>query len=1453
MRLSTVVSLSVGLVALVSVALVGRVIGPQLERQASVQSGMSAQRLATLALNAASRISAERGPANGALGSELPLPEDRVVALAAARSATDEALRETESALRAVPDLPRAEVVTDALAVASRQLAGARNQIDGLIKRPRAERRDTEVTAAVNAMIGVIPRLAPGLNVLENTLAQSDPALINFVMIARLTTELRDYAGQLGSVFTAPFVARRPLTVEEHAHIERLTGVIQTLDYQLRLVFDKTGSPPELKNALAVIDDQFTAGGLPLVRRIQEIGRVGGDYGMTAAEFAKIYVPQMNVILELRAAALKKISDRMSAIDGESRQALLISQCLTVLAALSVLGSFLLILFRLSRPLTKVNKALQQLANGEQQIDVPVAPWRDEIGEVVDAVKRLVLVVSEREQEMYVSGVVAGITSDLQVADNFEQLAQALFSRLARSLQMACGSFYRYDSESLGLQLVGGYARQGDADLDERIPLGHGLAGECAKERRAILIDNPPASYLRGQTILASAPAQAVLLLPVISNGELLGVIELAVLQSIDTSGRAVIDAVLPVLAMRMEILARSERTQGLLAATREQAKALEAKQDEIGKLLAEQNAVFDNAPHGIIYSGDGIILRANKRIAEYFGCSLDELIGKPSENIYSSNESFRAMGAQVGPDLAAGKTVHLEWEFPRRNGSTFCAMLSGRAIELSGCQRAAIWMFEDISERKRLETEMRESEARMRQILELTPVGCSINTENGVPVFRNRRLCELLGYSAEDLATLNVSAYWYNPEDRLPFVEALRRDGKVVDYKAQFVRADGTPITVLINSSMEQLFGARHIVTWSYDITQRAVAESAIREARDAAEEAARAKSDFLANMSHEIRTPMNAIIGMAHLVLKTDLTVRQRDYVKKIQGSGQHLLGIINDILDFSKIEAGKLAVEKADFELDKLLDNVANLVSEKTSAKGLELVFDVAPDVPHALVGDSLRMGQVLINYANNAVKFTERGEVDIIFRVKERTEKDVLLYCAVRDTGIGLTPEQQGKLFQSFSQADASTTRKYGGTGLGLSISKKLAELMGGEVGVDSEQGKGSTFWFTARLGIGAARVRELIPDPDLRGRHVLVVDDNENARLVIDDLLTAMTFRVEEVDSGKAAIDSIKQKAGTPESFEIVFLDWQMPGMDGIEAARQIKSLGLASEPHLVMVTAYGREEVLKEASDAGIEDVLIKPVNASLLFDTAMRVLGCGQAGAGTRSAGDAPSLLFEDMAKLKGARILLVEDNDLNQEVACEILRDAGFFVDIAENGQIAVDKVTRNDGEPWDIVLMDMQMPVMDGVTATTEIRKDVRFNDLPIVAMTANAMQQDKDRCLTAGMVDFITKPIEPDDLWATLRRWIKPGHHVAPGNDVKAAEAGAAIDPEKLRLVCAKLAALLADDDSEAGDMLDDNSDLLRAAFPKTYRAIDSAIKGFDFEAALAKLKEAAATAGVEVAA
>jgi len=648
-------------------------------------------------------------------------------------------------------------------------------------------------------------------------------------------------------------------------------------------------------------------------------------------------------------------------------------------------------------------------------------------------------------------------------------------------------------------------------------------------------------------------------------------------------------------------------------------------------------------------------------------------------------------------------------------------------------------------------------SEKQFRSIFENAQIGINFFSIDGKQHFSNSALSNMLGYSSEELSHLEQWDSITHPDERdanaAPFAELLEGQRDSLEYEQRLIHKDGH--IVIADGRFSLIRDAagrpRFVVYLAEDITARKHAESELVAAKEVAEAATRIKSEFLANMSHEIRTPMNAIIGMSHLALKTDLNPRQKGYVRKIQQSGQHLLGIINDILDFSKIEAGKLTVENIDFDLDKVLENVTNLISEKATARGLELIFDVDPAVSTHPKGDPLRLGQILINFCNNAVKFTEKGEIVVKARVQEEDDRGQLVYFAVSDTGIGLTEEQMSRLFQAFEQADTSTTRQHGGTGLGLAISKKLAQLMGGEVGVTSEVGKGSTFWFTAYLGKGDG-VAKRSSRPELRGRRVLVIDDNAQAREVLSSMLLSMTFLVDEAPSGHEGIELVRQAAARNQHYDVVFVDWQMPGIDGIETGRQIRALHLTPAPHLVMVTAYGREEVLRKAEQSAFENVLIKPVTPSMLFDSVVDVLG----GDHQPSAESQPSGSEElDLTPLRGARILLVEDNELNREVALGLLEDAHLNIDIAEHGAAAIQQISKND---YAVVFMDMQMPVMDGITATKAIRSNPRFANLPIIAMTANAMDRDREQCLAAGMNDHLGKPIDPDKLFATLLRWV-----------------------------------------------------------------------------------------------
>ena len=677
------------------------------------------------------------------------------------------------------------------------------------------------------------------------------------------------------------------------------------------------------------------------------------------------------------------------------------------------------------------------------------------------------------------------------------------------------------------------------------------------------------------------------------------------------------------------------------------------------------------------------------------------------------------------------------------------------RKDEIGSIARA-LKAFRDLTERQK--TELAAAEDQFRQILASTSEGIIKVLADGSIAFANPAGAITLGYMPEDMAGKSIGIFLHSPHhaaQQRPVQESpifqTANDGQLrrVNRETLWRRdCSSFPVEYCVTPLHQdgQLIGA---VVSFHDITERERNEYALQEAKELAEEASRAKADFLANMSHEIRTPMNAIIGMTYLALKADPNPRQQGYLSKIQQAGRHLLEIINNILDFSKCESGKMVLDIVPLNLSDVLANVLSIVTDKASAKDLEIIFDISADVPNEMIGDPLRLGQIFINYVNNAVKFTEKGEISIVARLVDDDEMTVTLRFEVRDTGIGLSGEQKSRLFQCFEQGDTSISREYGGTGLGLVIAKRLAEMMEGSVGVDSVLGRGSTFWFSARLGKrgeGGARSSK----PGLTNRHVLVVDDSSSAREALVHMLTAMSLRVQSVSSGEAAIDAVR--ASTADPFDIVFVDWRMPVMDGLQVCARIKQITSIS-PRLVLVTAFDGDEAFNGAESVGCDAVLIKPVTPSTMLDAIMRVLWL-ETGEIDDSDDDVIAEVVPSATALIGASVLLVEDNEFNQQVATEILEGFGANVELASNGAVAVTKVTFGT---FDAVLMDMQMPVMDGITATQEIRK-LGFTNLPIVAMTANAMQQDRERCLAAGMDDHLPKPVNPHELAETLAKWI-----------------------------------------------------------------------------------------------
>jgi two-component system, sensor histidine kinase and response regulator len=758
----------------------------------------------------------------------------------------------------------------------------------------------------------------------------------------------------------------------------------------------------------------------------------------------------------------------------------------------------------------------------------------------------------------------------------------------------------------------------------------------------------------------------------------------------------------------------------------------------------------------GIVVHDNGIIKDLNSSLLKLLGYEHEEMLEKDLlEFIYFEDRPM------VQKNILLDFTSPYEIRFVKKSGEAFFTEIQGKTIQVHGKEfrMAAI---RDITERKQAEDALHDSEIRMRSITDSAYDAILMMDQIGQISYWNPAAERIFGYTSAEAIGQNLNKLIIPSKYRKAYRVAClalqqNEDGKAAGEILSFEvkRKDKKKISIQLSLSSVQISSGKYSVGIIRDVTEQKKNEAELLKAKEIAEEATGAKSEFLANMSHEIRTPMNAIIGFSGLVKKTDLTPKQTDYIKKIESSAKSLLGIINDILDFSKIEAGKLELETVEFRLDDVINDTVSMLSDKAAEKNIEFINSISGNVPLALIGDPLRIGQILINLVNNAIKFTEKGHVLVRTDLLKQGETTCQIKFSVSDTGIGLTEAQRSKLFSAFSQADTSVTRRFGGTGLGLTISKRLVEMMNGRIFVESEFGVGSTFSFIIDFMMQAKeKNRKTFDNDKLHHLKVLIVDDNEMSREILKEQVSSFHISAVTVDSGRAAISALEKEADS-KPYDLVIMDWRMPEMDGIEVVKVItKDKDIKHKPRTILVSAFGREDIVKKAEKIGINAFLMKPINQSLLFDSIINIFGMEKKDIPIQS----PESEIENntIDRVDGIYVLLVEDNEINQEVAVEILSSAGATVDIASNGKEAVEAVKKSN---YDVVLMDLQMPIMGGYEATKIIRTQEQHKELPIIAMTAHAMQGIKTECMEAGMNDYVSKPIDPRNLFSTIKKWVK----------------------------------------------------------------------------------------------
>jgi PAS domain S-box-containing protein len=794
-----------------------------------------------------------------------------------------------------------------------------------------------------------------------------------------------------------------------------------------------------------------------------------------------------------------------------------------------------------------------------------------------------------------------------------------------------------------------------------------------------------------------------------------------------------------------------ADRTGELDARTRELAQVnLDMKQEMEQRALVEANilrakreweATVDAATDLLILTDStGSIYRVNRPVIQRLQKSYKEVLGH--------NINRLLFGAAENDDvLITSGTVQLEvlpgW-----------FELKTHPVTLEGGEPGVVYSLHDVSERVEAEEEVSRQKEFFEVLFQNLPTAVVVldNEDNVLSV--NPAFERLYGYTPEEAFQRPVDELVNLPETVTEAAEITKKaSSELVQVFGRRYRKDRTPVDVEIFGVPVYVGGQKFGVLGIYhDVTE-------LTRARNEAEEADRAKSEFLANMSHEIRTPMNGVIGMLSLSLDTSLTVEQRDYLKTALDSAESLLSLLNDILDFSKIEARRLELEIIDFNLRNTVEDVAYTLAQRANDKGLEMACLMPHEVPSMLCGDPGRLRQVLVNLAGNAIKFTQKGEVVIRAELIRDTDDTALVRFSVQDSGIGISKERQAAVFDRFTQADGSTTRKYGGTGLGLAISKQLVELMGGHIGVTSEFGKGSTFWF--EVDFQKQKAASFDPEAlivDLQGLHVLAVDDNATNRMILERMLKSFGCRVAMAADGPGALALLRAAATAGDSFRLMLLDMQMPEMDGEQTARLVKNDPLVSNAAILVLTSMGQRGDVRRLEELGVSGYLLKPVKQRLLYDAILMVLGQAQ-GKSDRSRPQMVTRHLVSEQQRSSLRILLAEDNVVNQKVAIAVLMKNGFPVETVSTGREAVEAVQLHY---YNLVLMDVQMPDLDGFEATAAIRKaeEGKPRHIPIIAMTAHAMKGDRERCLAAGMDDYISKPLSPQELLNKIERWSSP---------------------------------------------------------------------------------------------